>query len=110
MKCDSYYVFFDTVSNKTRMAIIESLMEGEKSVTEICKDIKEEQSKISHSLKRLMNCNFLDVKREGKKRIYSLNKDTIIPILRLAEKHVKKYCCVKCTRKKPKLSEVRVIG
>lgn len=99
MKCSSYYIFFDTISNKTRMCIIESLMKGDKSVNEICSDVKEEQSKISHSLKRLMECNFLEVKRDGKKRIYSLNQETVVPILNLVDKHVSKFCDQSCIKK-----------
>ena len=99
MKCHSYNLFFDTFSNKTRMRIIESLISGSKSVTEICDAIKEEQSKVSHNLRKLMECHFLDVERKGKQRVYSLNKDTIIPILNLVEKHVHKYCGEVCKKK-----------
>lgn len=99
MKCPSYELFFETFSNKTRMRIIEALSLGPKSVTEICKLTKEEQSKVSHSLKKLTECHFLDFRRQGKKRIYSLNKDTITPILNLVEKHVRKYCKEVCTKK-----------
>jgi DNA-binding transcriptional ArsR family regulator len=99
MKCDSYYIFFDTISNKTRMNIIDSLMKKPKSVNEICADIKEEQSKVSHSLKRLMDCNFLNVQREGKKKIYALNEETIIPIFQLVDKHVSKFCTKECMRR-----------
>jgi len=81
------------------MRIIESLRQGPRSVTEICRLTKEEQSKVSHNLKKLMECNFLDVKRHGKKRIYSLNKDTVIPILGLVEKHVHKHCGEVCKKK-----------
>ena len=93
-------MFFDTISNKTRMAIIESLLKEDKSVNEICEDVKEEQSKISHSLKRLMECNFLEVKRDGKKRIYSLNQETVVPILKLVDKHVAKFCTGECMKVK----------
>ncbi|MFH2028712.1 MAG: metalloregulator ArsR/SmtB family transcription factor [Nanoarchaeota archaeon] len=99
MKCKSYELFFEVFSNKTRMMIIEALMTGEKSVNDICKITNEEQSKISHNLRKLMECNFLDVKREGKRRIYSLNKDTTIPILQLVEKHVRTYCKETCGKK-----------
>ena len=99
MICHSYELFFETFSNKTRMKIIEALRQGPKSVSEICKVVGEEQSKVSHNLRKLMECNFLDVKREGKKRVYSLNKDTIIPLLNLVEKHVHKYCGEVCKRK-----------
>ena len=100
MKCSSYYMFFDTISNKTRMSIIESLLKGDKSVNDICSDLKEEQSKVSHSLKRLMECNFLEVQRDGKKRVYSLNKKTVVPILKLVDKHVHMFCNGSCMKKK----------
>lgn len=99
MKCPSYYMFFETISNKTRFKIIDALSKGGKSVTDICKDIGEEQSKISHALKKLTECRFIDFKVEGKKRIYSLNKETITPILRLVEKHTERYCKGECIRK-----------
>ncbi len=97
MKCSSYESFFENFSNKTRINIIESLLKGPKSVTALCQDINEEQSKVSHNLKKLSDCNFLEVKQEGKLRIYSLNKETIIPLLDLVEKHVNKHCCKECT-------------
>lgn len=99
MNCESYDLFFETFSNKTRMKIIEALRLSSKSVTEICKLTNEEQSKVSHNLKKLMECNFLDFTRQGKKRIYALNKDTIMPMLQLVEKHVEKYCGKECGKK-----------
>ena len=92
MNCSSYDAFFETFSNKTRMKIIEALLKGSKSVNEICDYVNEEQSKVSHNLKRLMECNFLDVKQKGKQRIYSLNKETVIPIINIIEKHIGNYC------------------
>ncbi|MFX1538094.1 MAG: ArsR/SmtB family transcription factor [Promethearchaeota archaeon] len=74
-------------------------LNGEKSVSDICNIINEEQSKVSHNLKKLMECHFLDVKRKGKKRIYSLNKNTISPILKLVEEHVRKCCKGVCSKK-----------
>ena len=58
----------------------------------------EEQSKISHNLAKLAMCSVLIVKQQGKKRIYSLNKDTVIPMLKLVEKHVEKYCDMRCKK------------
>ncbi|MBW2965874.1 metalloregulator ArsR/SmtB family transcription factor [Candidatus Woesearchaeota archaeon] len=99
MKCHSYKTFFETIGNKTRLKILELLQNRSISVTEICNALKEEQSKISHNLKCLVECHFLDVKKQGKKRIYSLNKDTIVPLMKLVDKHVKKYCCKECRMK-----------
>jgi len=98
MKCPSYNFFFEAISPRLRVRIIELLEKRPLNVTEICNSLEEEQSKISHNLRRLVDCHFLDVKREGKKRIYSLNKDTIVPLMDLVKKHVKKYCCDSCKK------------
>ncbi len=96
MKCKSYYHFFEVIANKTRFKIIECLIESPLSVSQICFLTKEEQSKISHNLKTLLACNVVEVKQEGKNRIYSLNKETIEPMLKLVEKHVQKNCNGRC--------------
>ncbi len=100
MKCKAYNLFFETISSKTRLRILEALNNKPMNVTEICKALNEEQSKISHNLRNLVSCSFLDIKKDGKKRIYSLNKETIVPLMRLAEKHVGKYCKNICRRTK----------
>ncbi len=96
MRCYSYNVFFETIGNKTRLRILEALLIRPMSVTEICSSLKEEQSKISHNLKCLTDCHFVDVKQKGKQRIYSLNKETMVPLMKLVGEHVKKYCCSEC--------------
>jgi len=100
MKCHSFNTFFETIANKTRLKIVEALMQKPMSVSEICKATKEEQSKISHNLKCLKECHFLEVKKKGKQRIYSLNKDTIVPLMKLVSKHVTKFCCKECPMKR----------
>ena len=99
MKCKSYNLFFETIASKIRLNILELLQRKPMSVNEICLELKEEQSKISHNLKRMVDCHILDVKKEGKKRIYSLNKDTIVPLMDLVDTHVSKYCQEICKSK-----------
>ena len=93
MKYSTYHVFFSKLSNPLRIKIITSLDEKPKSVNELVEDLKVEQSKLSHALKELKECNIVNVQHEGKKRVYSLSK-TIIPILRLIECH--SHGCSKC--------------
>ena len=100
MKCSSYELFFGAFSNKTRWKIVEALRHNNLSVSEICKSVKEEQSKVSHNLKKLIECHFVEATRKGKERVYSLNKKTIIPLLNLVEKHAKSYCGRICLKKK----------
>ena len=100
MKNSTYHVFFNTLANPIRMNIILSLKKKEKSVTELSKDMGLEQSKISHALAVLRCCNIVKVKQKGKQRIYLLNKDTILPIFKLIEKHASTHCekCSACKK------------
>lgn len=93
------YLFFETLGTKLKIDIIIKLEEGPSGVNELSKQLNQERSKVSHALLSLHECGFVDVKKEGKSRIYSLNKETIIPLLSLIEKHVKKYCKV-CKKSK----------
>ena len=99
MNNSTYHIFFSNLSNPLRISIITSLKEKEKNVTELSKELKVEQSKISHALKNLKGCKIVDVKQRGKERIYSLNKKTIVPMLNLIDKHASTYCdCKNCTK------------
>lgn len=87
-----YNIFFSNLANPLKIGIILSLREKSKNVTEITKDLIVEQSKISHALQSLKSCNIVNVKQNGKERIYSLNKDTIVPMLELINKHANIHC------------------
>lgn len=86
------YKFFSCLSNPTRIATIEILVEKPLSVNEIAFKLGEEQSMISHNLKPLIECNFITSNREGKKRVYSINKETINNLLKIVKNHAEKYC------------------
>ena len=96
MKNSTYNIFFTNLANPLRIDIITLLREKEKSVTEISKNLNVEQSKISHALSSLKCCNIVEVKQKGKQRIYSLNKKTIVPMLKLIDKHASTFCGGKC--------------
>jgi len=96
----SYNYFFKVFSNALRIRIIELLRVKSRSVSEICSELNEEQSKVSHNLYLLMRCHVVTVQKKGKNRIYSLNKSTIKPLLDLVEKHVSSYCSSDCWKNK----------
>ncbi|MFH1290885.1 MAG: metalloregulator ArsR/SmtB family transcription factor [Nanoarchaeota archaeon] len=96
MKSKSYDNFFANFSNKTRMGIIITLMDGPLNVGEIVKKVGAEQSNVSHHLQHLIKCKLLMVKRDGKKRIYRLNKKTIYPMLQMVNRHVGSNCSGSC--------------
>jgi len=67
------------------------------NVSDLSRELNVEQSKVSHALMLLKKCNIVQVSRKGKERIYSLNKNTIIPMFRLIDEHSKAFCdCKEC--------------
>lgn len=91
MRKHAYNVFFTNLANYLKIDIILSLRKKEKSVSELVKDLKVEQSKLSHALASLKSCNIVNVKKKGKERIYSLNKG-IDQIIKLVDEHAKEFC------------------
>lgn len=91
----AYDRFLRTLCNRTRLAIVQSLMDGPKNVTRLTKDLGIHQTSVSHALNRLLVCGFVVVERNGKERIYSVNKKTIHPLMKLMEMHINNYCA-KC--------------
>jgi DNA-binding transcriptional ArsR family regulator len=86
------YAFFKVLANPTRLAIMEALREKRRSVTELARILKQEQSMISHNLGPLEKCSFVFSERREKQRIYSLNKETSEPLFKLFDYHARKYC------------------
>lgn len=97
---NKYYPFFQNLANPLKIAIITVLKERPSSVTELSRKLKVEQSKLSHALTSLRHCSIVNVKQEGKKRIYHLNKETILPMLEILDKHENKYCAKCCAVKR----------
>lgn len=92
MKNVTYRLFFKAFSNETRLEILRLLRNGtSKNVTEIYETLGFKQSRVSRNLKCLADCGFVNVERNGKQRIYSLNRDTIYPMLGLIDRHIQKY-------------------
>jgi DNA-binding transcriptional ArsR family regulator len=92
---ETCYLFFSTLSNPTRLAILELLRDGPRNVTEISKALNQEQSMISHNLRPLVRCGFVFVERKWKERVYSLNKETMEQVFKIFSRHAEKYCPTK---------------
>jgi len=89
---NTYHGFFQSLASPLKSQIISELREKSMSVSELSHEIGIEQSKLSHALGSLRFCNLVNVHEEGRKRIYSLNKETLLPILKVIEQHKNKYC------------------
>jgi DNA-binding transcriptional ArsR family regulator len=100
MNNSAYHVFFTNLANPLKINIISALKDKESSVGELSERLNVEQSKISHALALLRKCKIVNVEKSGKNRIYALNKETIIPMLKLIDKHSKENCeCNSCSSK-----------
>ncbi len=84
-------LLFKVLANEARLKIVEALADGEKTVTELCNHTREEQTRVSHELRCLLVCGFVNFRREGRQIRYSLNTQTVLPILRAADSHVGKF-------------------
>src|SRR5690606_33685069 len=94
----SYKDFFATLAGDSRLEILEYLKDGEaKNVCEIAEGTGQEQSAVSHNLGKLLSCQCVHVEVRGKNRYYSLNSETIVPILRLADQHIQNFCQSQCS-------------
>jgi DNA-binding transcriptional ArsR family regulator len=94
------YRFFTNLSNPTRLATLEQLMNKPMSVNEIATALKQEQSMISHNLKPLLECNLVTIQKLGKRHIYAINQETLSPIFDAIQNHAEKFCPTggKCLR------------
>jgi len=95
----SYDRFLTTLKNRVRLAIVQALIKKPKNVSELTKELEIHQTTVSHGLRRLLDCGFVFVERSGKERVYSVNKKTIKPLIKLMESHVNNYCAKgKCNK------------
>ncbi|MEK6918835.1 MAG: metalloregulator ArsR/SmtB family transcription factor [Nanoarchaeota archaeon] len=89
---DAYKIFFGTLVSDSRLKIINLLRDGKKNVSQIIGELKMDQTAVSHDLSRLKKCGFVKVDVNGKFREYSLNGETIKPLMSLIDKHMSQYC------------------
>ena len=102
-----YALCFDTLSNDLRLKVITSLQQKEKSVQELSEQLGVEQSRLSHSLRVLRECNYVNVHSKGKERIYSLKQGVLTSltsgkksVFQLLDEHIEHYCHNECNKLK----------
>lgn len=78
-----------TMSDKTRLSIINLLFEKPMCVCAITEELNMTQSAISHQLKVLKKSRLVKYERVGKHIIYSLDDDHIQTIYHIALDHVR---------------------
>ncbi len=88
----AYKIFFGTLCSESRLKIINLLKSGKKNVSDLMNELKADQTTVSHDLARLKRCGFVNSEIDGKYRYYSLNKETIKPLMDIIDKHMNQFC------------------
>ena len=89
---EAYYLIFSTLANRTRLAIIDTLRELPKTISEISTEIKQEQNIVSANLKQLEKCGLIISKISENKQVYSLNREIVEHLAHILELHTAKHC------------------
>jgi len=97
MKTDYPHKCLGVLGNKLRCQIIDELIKKPQTVKELCKKTKSEQSLVSHALKELRHCSFVDYKKNGKESEYYISSNIFTTsknktFFELIEEHVEKNC------------------
>lgn len=74
--------FLQGLADKTRMRIIEALMENEKTVTELVNELHCSQANVSGHLRTLKQSGILESRQQGKYVFYSLKDPAIVEFLK----------------------------
>ncbi len=77
--------FFRGLGDQTRLSILESLKDCEKSVSQIVNETRQSQSNISNHLSCLLECGLVKNRREGKKIYYSIRNPKVRELLQISE-------------------------
>nr|WP_155112058.1 metalloregulator ArsR/SmtB family transcription factor [Metabacillus mangrovi] len=78
---DTKVKFLRGFSDKTRIQILEALLDGEKTVSQITEKISGNQSNISQHLACLKGCGIITGRQEGRYSLYRIRNDQIRELL-----------------------------
>ena len=79
---------FKAFADSTRIKILLSLFDGERSVGDIVNEVGATQTAVSHQLRALKNSHLVKGRREGKNIFYSLDDEHVKIIINSAIEHV----------------------
>ena len=76
--------FFRVLGDPTRLRILEALLDGERSVSELVQLVGAPQSRVSNHLACLKWCRFAESERRGRNVFYRVTDPQIRELIRLA--------------------------
>ncbi len=89
---EAYYLFFSALASRTRLALIDVLKAGPKTVFEASAALKQKEEITIQNLEQLEHCFLVRSTGIGKEKRYSLNNEIVDPLSRVLVFHVNKYC------------------
>lgn len=81
-QADGAAALMKTLSNTARLMILCQLVEGERSVAELEKNLDTKQPNVSQQLARLRMEGFVSTRREGRTIFYSLADQRVASVIR----------------------------
>lgn len=76
--------FFRILGDPTRLRIIEALLRGERTVTELVDLVGAPQGRVSNHLACLRWCRFVEAERSGRRVVYRIADKRIGPLIEAA--------------------------
>jgi DNA-binding transcriptional ArsR family regulator len=72
---------FQTLADPTRLRILETLKEGEKTVSNIVDLVEIQQSGVSRHLSILQEAGFVQMRPDGQRRLYSVRAEPFLQLV-----------------------------
>jgi DNA-binding transcriptional ArsR family regulator len=69
---------FQALGNGIRLQLLITLQDGESDVSSLANEVNRSVNSVSHHLKILRDNNLLESRTEGKQRIYSLKRPSLL--------------------------------
>ncbi len=85
---DKMESLLNVASDFTRLKILYSISDREKSVSEIVEEVGASQSLVSHQIKVLKKANLVSSRKEGTRVFYQLADEHIVQLLNVVYEHV----------------------
>jgi DNA-binding transcriptional ArsR family regulator len=89
---EAFYKVFSTLANRTRLAIIDVLMEAPKTVSEVSIALNLDPEFVSENLNQLEGCALLRSEHVSQQKRYSVNLEIVEPLRHVLARHTAKYC------------------
>ena len=80
------------LGDEDRLRIVQALRGGQKHVSQLADELKEDIANVSHHLQILRRCGILQTERQGRFIVYSLHPD-VFPAAKEKSEHLDLGCC-----------------